>query len=312
MVVVPFREIEFNFNKTFRVFVSGSSESGKTFFTHNLLKRKLFDYNRVYYFHPDFHETSPVNWNLDCPIIYSAEFPDIDFLLNVPEYSVIIFDDLVDKCFKSQAVDYLFRVLSGKRNLHVFILAQRYYTQGPYCVSIRNSSNYHVLMRYTDIAKTKQIGKSLGLLKEIVTASEYNDQKLYPYIFIDRTNLASVRKTQVYIDVLSDFFVIIRGNMKFYLLSEHDFKRSYKVIDSELAENENSPNKVLESPATKVDEKVSESMSEEGTNTEIISRQTSPKPSPEPKRKRESYRDQQKFDRRFRRAVYKYKISSKL
>ena len=305
MVVVPFKEIDFTFNKTFRVFVSGSSESGKTYFTYNFLKRKLFHYNRVYYFHPDFHETKPVDWNLDCPVIYLAEFPDRDFLLQIPEHSVIIFDDLVDKCVKSQAIDYLFRVLSGKHNLHVFVLAQRYYTQGPYSVSIRNSSNYHVLMRNTDIAKIKKIGKSLGLLKEVVAATEFNDQKLYPYIFIDRTNVAFTRKTQVFIDVLSDFFVIVRNTMKFYLLSEHDFKRSYKIIDSELAEYEDSSNKILESTTTKVDEKVYESS--EGTNLKV----STPKPSP-PTRRRETYRDQQKFDRRFRRALYKYKISAKL
>ena len=139
MVVVRFREIpDLSFNKTFRVYISGSSESGKTFFAKQLLQRKLFNYSRIYYFHPDFHEDNPTNWQetLDIPVVFSSELPKEEDFLQMPEYSCIIFDDLIQYCVKSKGVDYLYRVLSGKRKLHVIIMTQRYYVHDKY-VKIR-------------------------------------------------------------------------------------------------------------------------------------------------------------------------------
>ena len=239
MVNVRYREIQdLSFNPIFRVFISGSSESGKTYFAKQLIKRKLFNVSRVYYFHPDFHEDNPTDWDtsLDMPVIFSAEFPKTEDFLAMPENSCIVFDDLINQCVTSKCVDYLYRVLSGKRKLHCIMMTQRYFIYDRYSISIRNSSNYHVLMRNCDMSNVNQIGRSLGLKEEISAATKFNQEKEYPYIFIDRTNKARARNTEVYIDVLSRYFVLIRGSMKYFLLSEVDFNRSYNIIDSELAE----------------------------------------------------------------------------
>ena len=238
MVTVRYRETNLSFNPIFRVYISGSSESGKTHFAENLLKRKLFNYSRVYYFHPDFHEDNPTKWDetLDVPVIFSAEFPEVEDLLQMPEYSCIVFDDLINQCVASKTIDYLLRVLSGKRKLHVIIMTQRYFVHAKFAISIRNSSNYHVLMRNSDMSNVNQIARTLGLKQEITTANNINSEKEYPYIFIDRTNKARSRKTEVFVDLLSPILVLVRGSMKFYLLSETDFKRSYRIRDSELAD----------------------------------------------------------------------------
>ena len=240
MVVVRYREIsDLTFNPVFRVYISGSSESGKTHFARELIRRKLFDCSRIYYFHPDFHENDPTDWHqtLDVPVIFSAEFPSTNDFLSMPENSCVIFDDLANQCASSKCVDYLYRVLSGKRKLHCIMMTQRYFLHERYAISIRNSSNYHVLMRNCDMSRVNQIGRSLGLKNEILSATKFNQEKEYPYIFIDRTNKARSRGCEVYIDVLSNFFVLIRGSMKYFLLSETDFNRSFKIIDGELAEN---------------------------------------------------------------------------
>ena len=239
MVVVRYREIpDLSFNPIFRIFISGSSESGKTYFAKQLLQRNLFNVSRVYYFHPDFHEDNPTDWqsSLDVPVVFSAEFPKTEDFLAMPENSCIVFDDLIDKCTSNRCVDYLYRVLSGKRKLHCIMMSQRYFVHDRYSISIRNSSNYHVLMRNCDMSNVNQIGRSLGLKEEISAATKFNQEKEYPYIFIDRTNKARARNTQVYIDVLSRTFVLIRGSMKYFLLSEVDFNRSFNRFDSELAE----------------------------------------------------------------------------
>ena len=293
MVIVRYREIpDLSFNPIFRIFISGSSESGKTHFSKLFLKRKLFNVSRIYYFHPDFYEDAPTNWQeeLDMPVVFSSEFPKTSDFLAMPEYSCIVLDDLMSECVRSKCIDYLFRVLSGKRKLHVMIMSQRYFVHERFSTSIRNSSNYHVLMRNTDMSNSNQIGRSLGLKQEILSATEFNQRKEYPYIFIDRTNKARARDTQVYIDILSQYFVLIRGSMKFYLLSEPDFKRTFAIKDSELAEY--------------VDEKREEnSPSQSSSQSESKSSKTK---SPI----RSFWKDRVTRKKRLRKAIHQYKIDA--
>ena len=230
--MIRYREIHnFEFAKIFRIFISGSSSAGKTTFAKSLLERGLFAYNRVYYYHPDFHEHAPVNWHneLDKPVIYQAGIPSLKELLEIPEHSCLVFDDLFTQCCESKDIDYLFRVLSSKRKLNVVIMTQRYFSDGKCGLSIRNSSNYHVLMRNADARTNLIVASSLQLKPEITKAIEINKQKLYPYIFIDRTNQARVNNLQIFTDILSRHLEVVIGRMKYYLISEADFTSSFTI-----------------------------------------------------------------------------------
>lgn len=236
---VRYREIEnFEFDKIFRVYLSGSSGSGKTYFARELIKRRLFRCERVYYFHPDFTEDAPTDWQetLSVPVVFDSEFPTRETLMKMPEHSCIVLDDLSEQVVNSKVIDYLFRVLSRKKNLHVICMTQRYYCPGVYSTSIRNNSNFHVLMRHSDDSMTNRIARSLGLMPEFIKAREVNEQKLHPYIFVDRSNPARVRKTEVFVELFSKIFIVIQKSMKYYLLAERDFKQCFNIKDCELAE----------------------------------------------------------------------------
>ena len=238
LVMIRYREIpDFNFAKIFRIFISGSSSAGKTYFAKNLLKQNLFEYSRIYYYHPDFHEHSPVNWydELEKPVLYQAGIPSLNDLLEIPEYSCLVFDDLFSQCCESKDIDYLFRVLSSKRKLNVIIMTQRYFAEGKCGLSIRNSSNYHVLMRNADARTNLNVANSMQLKPEITKAIELNKRKLYPYIFIDRTNQARVNSLQIFTDILSKQLEVIIGCMKYFLISEADFKSSYTISGENVA-----------------------------------------------------------------------------
>ena len=62
MVLLRYREIDFDFANIFRVYISGSSGSGKTNFAKQLIESPLLNIRRVHYFHPDFHESNPNDW----------------------------------------------------------------------------------------------------------------------------------------------------------------------------------------------------------------------------------------------------------
>ena len=141
--MIRYREISnFEFAQIFRIFISGSSSAGKTYFAKTLLQQNLFQFSRVYYYHPDFHEHSPVSWHeeFDKPVLYQAGIPTLKELLEIPEHSCLVFDDLFSQCCESKDIDYLFRVLSSKRKLNVIIMTQRYFAEGKCGLSIRNRS----------------------------------------------------------------------------------------------------------------------------------------------------------------------------
>ena len=249
-----YKEVQLDFAKLFRVFISGCSSAGKTYFAHKLLKQKLFHFDRVYYFHPDFHETAPVDWNLN--VLFHAGLPSLEDLLAIPENSVVILDDLYHECVNSSEIDYLYRVLSSKRKLHCIIMTQRYFAQGKFALNIRNSSNYHVLMRNADERTNLRASDTMNLKKEVIKANECNENEMYPYIFIDKTNHARVTGLKVYIDIFSKYRKIVMKSNLYYLIGAKDFNSRFHKIDENVA-NENSQRNIPESsmgPTEKAEE----------------------------------------------------------
>ena len=67
--------------------------------------------------------------------------------------------------------------------------------------------------------------------KHIRAAIKANENKLYPYIVIDRTNYARVNGLQVYIDILDKFMrVIIDGIVK-VLVPDKEFKEKRELTN---------------------------------------------------------------------------------
>ena len=228
------RECTDNFPDIWRVYISGSSSSGKTHFAKELLDSSYINFERVYYFHPDIHEDKPVNWKRS-NIIFSAGLPSIDDLLKIPENSCLILDDLFSEAKNSKSIDYLFRVLSGKRRLHVLIMTQRYFSNGIYALNIRNSSNIHVLLRNADELSNLRVAKSMNLKHEFQIALEETKSLIYPYILINRTNQARTSQIQIFIDIFSRYRKVVMSTGLFYLISARDFNSNCRKIDTETA-----------------------------------------------------------------------------
>lgn len=246
--MIRFREYEnAEFANIFRVYISGSSASGKTYFARELLDSELLRCEQIYYYHPDFHENAPVNWEktLNKQVFYQAGIPTLDQLLEIPKNSCLVIDDLFSECCEAKHIDYLFRVLSSKRQLNVIIMTQRYFADSKLGLSIRNSCNYHVLMNNADARTNINVAHSMQLKPEITRAIEENKTKLYPYIFLDKTNQARVNGLQVYTNIFGRYREVICGSMKFYLLSESDFKSNFcKLTETTAKRNENKKKKL--------------------------------------------------------------------
>ena len=289
MVLLRYREIDFDFANIFRVYISGSSGSGKTHFAKKLIDSSLFDIRRVHYFHPDFHQSNPNDWQetLSKDVIFRPQFPTREDLLQLEENTCIVLDDIFDSCVNSKDIDELFRVISSKHKLHVIVMTQRYFYPGKFNLSIRNSCNYHVLMRNVDAGEVRRIGQTLGLIKEINFAEKVNEKKIYPYIFIDRSNVARAYNIQVYTDIFSERKEIVHNSMKYYLLTESDFNTCFKKKDTNIAEYVDS----------KQNKPTQSKRNESNDGNKFITRKQFAK---------QQWENQRKFNRKIRRALQQH------
>ena len=115
------------------------------------------------------------------------------------------------------------------------IMTQRYFAEKTNGLNLRNCSNYHVLMRNADERTNERVGFSMKLTDEIKIANEINKNKLYPYIFIDRTNEARVSGVQVFTDIFSKHKQVIHKCTEGYLIPAEEFEEKCEIIDSTTA-----------------------------------------------------------------------------
>ena len=110
--MIKIKQIDSLSSDIWRVFISGSSQAGKTYFAKQLLKSGYFKYDKIYYFHPDIQEDFPIDWK-ELPVFCQSGLPTHDDLLDMSPYSVVILDDLFTEACKEKLISYLLRVLSA-------------------------------------------------------------------------------------------------------------------------------------------------------------------------------------------------------
>ena len=227
-----------DFSGPFRVLLSGSSGAGKTHFAEKLIESRRFDtpIDYIYYFHPCYLEETPVKWHetMAIPVSYQTGLPTLEQIVNMPPNSVIVLDDLMDKCTLSDTVDQLFRVISGKLKISVMIMTQNYFAQGRFGRNIRNSCNYIVLLRNCcDASINRRAARAMGLMKPFDLAVRDCKDEEYPYMFIDRTQRSQVSGYQVYTNIFDHYMKVYSDSgMPSYIIPEKDFLGVFKILET--------------------------------------------------------------------------------
>ena len=242
--VLPEKKFEY----PFRIFISGSSQSGKTYFSGKLLRESIFVKNpkQIFYYHPDYLSCTPVDWHksMRIPVTYSTGVPNLADLCKLEDNSCVVLDDLYEECVNEKSIDYLFRVLSGKKNISCIIMSQRYFASGKFAMNIRNNCNYTVLMRNVDGKINSRISTLMGLQKPINNAikSTFPDN-YYPYLFIDSTPRGQVSRYRVYTNLFGQYQEVYSDDgMKAYIVAEKDFLTHFKFLTKNQAEPINGSN----------------------------------------------------------------------
>ena len=231
------------FDYPYRIFISGSSQSGKTTFAEKLLQHgEIFknETKKVIYCHPDYLSHRPVEWHksINIPIVYQSGIPTLKEICDLDAHTCIVLDDLYHECINSSTVDYLLRVLSGKKIINVIILSQRFFESGKYGLSIRNNCNYLVLMRNVDAKLNTRVAALMCLKEPIEKAIKNTESEYYipQYIFIDSTPRGQVSSRRCYINIFDQIQIAYcTKGMKAYILSEQDFLSHFTVTKNNSA-----------------------------------------------------------------------------
>ena len=233
------------FEFPFRMFISGSSQSGKTYFAEKLLRSQLFKENVqvVNYRHPDYLDHAPVNWDKTLPahVSYQCGLPTMDELCKLEPNTCIVLDDLYEECVTSKAIDYLFRVLSGKKKISVIIMSQRYFAKGRFGMNIRNNCNYTVLLRNTDSRVNHRVSRAFEVHRQVSRC--FATKSAYPYVLLDTSPTAMVSGFRVYEDIFSKYQIVYSDEgMRGYVIPENEFNKYFLKVNGTLAalKNENS------------------------------------------------------------------------
>ena len=157
-------------------------------------------------------------------------------------------------------------------------MTQRYFAQGKHALSIRNSSNYQVLMRNADERINLRAADSMNLKQEVLKANEFNENEMYPYMFIDRSNQARVTGIKVYIDLFSKCMKVIMGKKLKALVDWKEFTDRFRLIDQNVAIENALTTKSLPQPSTCLPER-SESKSKSAGPKSTGPEFTGPEPS---------------------------------
>ena len=225
-----------NFISPFRMILSGSSGAGKTHFAGDLIRADIFEneIEFIYYYHPCYLDEPPVDWHesMSIPVSYQTGLPTVEQLTSMPPNSLVVLDDLMDKCVTSEVIDHLFRVISGKRRISVMIMAQNYFVNGRFSRNIKNSCNYTVLMRNCcDATINSRAARAMNLTKPVALADQDNAQKEYPYIFIDQTQKGQVSGYQIFTDIFGEFKKCYsNAGMPSYIIPEKDFLAVFEIL----------------------------------------------------------------------------------
>ena len=260
------------FGFPFRMILSGSSGAGKTHFAGTLLQTKDLFQNEVeyiYYYHPCYLDEAPVNWHetMNIPVSYQTGLPSLEQLMSIPQNSVVILDDLMDKCNDSEVIDQLFRVISGKRKIAVMIMTQNYFAQGKYGRNIRNSCNYSVLLRNCcDATINRRAVRAMGLTKAFTIAEQSCVEMEYPYVFVDQTQKGQFSGYQIYTNIFNLYKKCYsNAGMPSYIIPEKDFLSVFKILQSKnriVLAQEHHDNPINEEPVGPSNRESSEPASE--------------------------------------------------
>ena len=218
--------------KPFRLMISGGSGTGKSTLLQKLINESHFSspFDKIIYCYPEYLDEPPMNF--DQIVENRPGIPDLMYFSSLPRNSLIIYDDLMNECGKSDDIMKLFSVIARKRNLSIIFIVQNIYDSNRHFRNLRlNATGFIMFNFYAD----KDVNKRL--LRDL------NVQSRVPKHLLDQ--IYSEPFSYIYVDIHPERrsnFDIVRGNifeknfsiynkMEYIAIPKSDFIKYFRVVE---------------------------------------------------------------------------------
>ena len=219
--------------KPFRLIVGGGSGSGKTTFVKELVDTNHFSspFDKIVYCYPDYLTDVPVE--LDQIVEYRPGLCDLNYLSNLPRNSLVIYDDMMEECGKSDDIMKLFTVVARKRNLSIIFLVQNIYHQSKQFRNIRLNATGFVLFKfYAANDVNNRLMRDLGVQSLFTKRQlEKHYDKKFAYIVIDIHPQRHSSFVTIKSNIFDKYFTVFH-KMEYVAIPKSDFVKYFKVIEA--------------------------------------------------------------------------------
>ena len=234
MLSINGREItDSRLEKPFRLIIAGPSGAGKTTFLKELVNNCHFDtpFDKIYYHYPDYLDEIPVQF--EQIVEYKQGLLDVNDFVTIPKNSLIIYDDMMNECGKSEDTMKLFTVMARKRNVSLIYLVQNVYDNSKHFRNLRLNASGVVMFNFSasnDIAKRVigQFGLQSNLPRRLL---DQIYSKPYSYIYVDlqtgRQKAFDVVRGNIF-----DTNFSIYNKMEYIAVPKSEFLKYFKIVEA--------------------------------------------------------------------------------
>ena len=218
--------------KPFRLLVGGGSGTGKSTLVQKLVNDCHFDspFDKIVYCYPEYLDEPPLNF--DQIVEYKPGLCDLQYFTTIPQNSLIIYDDFMDECGKSDEIMKLFSVIARKRNLSVIFLVQNMYEKGKQFRNIRLNATGLVLFNfYAAHDVNRRVLKDFGVQSNV---PKYMMDQIYSqpfsYLYIDIHPLRNSNFAAVKGNIFDENFSVY-NKMEYIAIPKSEFIKHFKIVE---------------------------------------------------------------------------------
>ena len=234
MQTVVGREIiDTKLEKPFRILIGGGSGTGKTTLLKKIVDQNHFSspFDKIIYCYPEYLRNVPTEF--DQIVEYRPGLGDLEFYAELPKNTLIIFDDMMNECGKSDDIMKLFSVIARKGELSIFFLVQNMYDNTKQFRNIRINTTGFFLFNFfaaTEIPQLclKQYNITKLLPKRLL---EQIYRKKFSYIFVNVHQKRQSEFVTITSDLLEKNFRIFY-KMEYIAVPKADFIRYFKIVEA--------------------------------------------------------------------------------
>ena len=224
--------VDSKLQKPFRLLVGGGSGTGKSTLVKKLVDESHFEspFDKIIYCYPDYLDEPPLQF--DQIVENKPGLCDLQYFTTIPKNSLIIYDDLMNECGRSDEIMKLFSVIARKRNLSVIFLVQNMYEQGKQFRNIRLNATGLVLFNfYAANDVNKRVLRDFGVQSNV--PKHLMDQiysRPFSYLYIDihpqrKSNFAVVKG-----NIFDENFSVY-NNMEYVAIPKSEFIKHFKIVE---------------------------------------------------------------------------------